>query len=79
MNEIMRNKLYNPYIQRLYENRTKIKYGINDIVRGGTVYYTCLRDMMRFINYSFKNHGLSISSLTLNPYVICWGNPLDGR
>ena len=32
----MRNKLYNPYIKCLYENRTKIKYGINDSVRGGT-------------------------------------------
>ena len=79
MNKIMRNKLYNPYIQCLCENRTKIKYGINDIVRGGTVYYTCLRDMVRFINYSFKNHGLSSNFLTTNPYVICRGNPLDGR
>ena len=79
MNKIMRKKLYNPYIQCLYENRTIIEYGINDIVRGGTVYYTCLRDMVRFLNYSVKNHGLSISSLTSNPYVICWGNPIDGR
>jgi hypothetical protein len=79
MDKIMRNMLYNPYIQCLYENRTKIEHGINDIVRGGTAYYTCLRDMVRFINYSFKNHGLSISSLTSNPYVICWGNSLYGR
>lgn len=79
MNNIIRNKLYKPYIQCLYENRTRIKYGINDIVRGGTVYYTCLRDMVRFLNYTVKNHGFSISSLTSNPYVICWGNPKDSR
>jgi lipopolysaccharide biosynthesis glycosyltransferase len=79
MNKIMRNKLYNPYIQCLYENRTKIKYGINDNVRYGGIYYTCLRDMVRFLNYAVKNHGFSITSLTSNPYVICWGNPMDGR
>jgi lipopolysaccharide biosynthesis glycosyltransferase len=79
MSKIMRNKLYNVYIQCLYENRINIKYGINEIVRGGTVYYTCFRDMLRFMNYGFKNHGLSISYLTSNPYVICWRNTTDGR
>lgn len=79
MNKFIRNKLYKPYIHCLYEHRTKIKYGNNNSIRGAAVYYTCLRDMVRFFNYTFKNHGFSISSLTSNPYVICWENPRDGR
>jgi hypothetical protein len=71
MNKIMRNKLYKPYIHRLYENRTKIKLGKNDNIRGGSNFYNCFRDAIRFLNYNFKNHGLSIPSLTLNPFVIC--------
>jgi hypothetical protein len=79
MSKIMRNELYQPYVHCLYKNMTEIKYGSRRNMRGGATYYTCLRDMVRFFNYTYKNHGVAIRSLTSNPCVICWGDSWDGQ
>jgi lipopolysaccharide biosynthesis glycosyltransferase len=77
MNKITRNMLYKPYVRCLYKNRNK-KPGIYAGMRGG-VYYTCLRDLVRFLYHTFQNYGFSITALATHPYVFGWGNSWDSR
>jgi lipopolysaccharide biosynthesis glycosyltransferase len=78
MTKIIRNGLYKPYINCLHKNRIEMKYEVNQGIRDGAIYNSCVRDMLRYFNNQFRSDGFSISSLTSNPYVICWGNPRDG-
>ena len=57
----------------------KLKYEINQDIRYGAMYRTCMIDVLRYFKNEFRLNGFSISCLASNPYVICWENPRDGR
>jgi lipopolysaccharide biosynthesis glycosyltransferase len=79
MNKIIRNMLYKPYVHCLYKNRNKKDSAINPSMRGGAIFYTCLRDLARFLHHSFRNYGFSITGLATHPYVFGRETPWDGQ